>query len=134
MRPGVGIARWWPAIGAFVGVLAILLLVAMVTARLLVLQVPVTAAPAVDFEFGPLEPGSVTSQGLGDLGESVSGIALPVVAYGGRAGRGYCFGFGRATGRWSKKKFCCWRGCERQARSVGWTQVTRQGCPEQRCD
>ncbi len=80
--PGEGVGRWWPTAGAFFGVIAGLVLVSGLAARLLVLQVPVATAPAVDFEFGPLEPGSLTTQGLGDLGQSVSGIALPVVAYG----------------------------------------------------
>ncbi len=59
-----------------------MLLLSGVVARLVILQVPVATAPVVDFEFGPLEPGSLTTQGLGDLGESVSGIALPAIAYG----------------------------------------------------
>jgi len=79
--PGGGVVRWWPAVGSFFGVVAGLVLVLVLAARLLVLQVPVATAPAVDFEFGPLEPGSLTTQGLGDLAEAVSGIALPVVAY-----------------------------------------------------
>ena len=79
--PVGGVGRWWPAAGAFFGVVAALALVSALAARLVVLQVPVATAPAIDFEFGPLEPGSLTTQGLGDLGESVSGIALPVVTY-----------------------------------------------------
>ena len=51
-------------------------------ARLLIIQVPSSSALPVDFEFGPLEPGSQTLQGLNDLGETVSGISLPAVAYG----------------------------------------------------
>ena len=79
--PGADVARWWPVAGIFFGVVVGLVLVSALAARLLVLQVPVATAPAVDFEFGPLAPGSLTTQGLGDLGQSVSGIALLVVAY-----------------------------------------------------
>ena len=77
----------WRAVGAFFGIVASLLLLSGVVARLVILQVPVATAPVVDFEFGPLEPGSLTTQGLGDLGESVSGIALPAIrVWGGEEG------------------------------------------------
>ncbi len=73
---------WWPAAAAIFGAIVALALLSALAARLLLLQVPVAPAPAIDFEFGPLEPGSLTTQGLGDLAESVSGIALRAVAYG----------------------------------------------------
>ena len=59
----------------------LILFASALSARLLIIQIPSSSAPPVDFEFGPLEPGSVALQGLNDLGESVSGISLPAVGY-----------------------------------------------------
>ncbi len=71
--------------------LALPLLVILI-ARLVTIQVPVAEVVTPDFEFGPLEPGSVTAQGLGDLGVTASGIALPVIVRGDRdAGVGVRF-------------------------------------------
>lgn len=74
------------AFGAFLAIIIALPLLAILIARLVVIQVPVDEAPAVDFEFGPLEPGSITTQQLGDLGVTASGIALPALAIGGDTG------------------------------------------------
>jgi hypothetical protein len=66
-------------LAVFLTVSLALPLLALLIARLVTIQVPVAEVVTPDFEFGPLEPGSVTAQGLGDLGVTASGVALPVI-------------------------------------------------------
>jgi hypothetical protein len=79
-------------LAVFLAVSLALPLLAILIARLVTLQVPVAEVVTPDFEFGPLEPGSVTAQGLGDLGVTASGIAVPVIVReGGESGVGVRF-------------------------------------------
>ncbi len=79
-------------LAVFLTVSLALPLLAILIARLVTIQVPVAEVVTPDFEFGPLEPGSVTAQGLGDLGVTASGIAVPVIVRGdGEAGVGVRF-------------------------------------------